>query len=206
MKNGTHLLSYALRDLVKRPFYWLYRLRLSRKAKGWKLPQHIGIIMDGNRRFARLSGLGSVGEGHRRGADKLHEVLNWVYEFNIPYITVWGFSLDNFQRDTEEVKGLLELIEAKFLELVDHPDIHQNQVKVRYLGAFDRLPDSLKSAIRKAEAATEAYDRYVLNIAIAYDGREELADAFRKHLRDQAEKGKSAEQIARELEASSIGP
>ena len=206
MRNDTHLFFYILRDILKRPFYWLYRHRLTRKAKRWKLPNHIGIIMDGNRRYARVSGLVSIGEGHRRGADKLHEVLNWVYEFKIPFITVWGFSLDNFNRDTEEVKGLLELIESKFLELVDHPDIHRNHVKVRYLGAFERLPDSLKAAIRKAEAATGQYDSYTLNIAIAYDGREELTDAVRRHLHEQAKRGKSIEQAACELDAASIGP
>jgi short-chain Z-isoprenyl diphosphate synthase len=206
MRNGAHLLFYTLRELIKLPFYWLYRYRLVHKAKRWKLPDHIGIIMDGNRRFARKSGLMSIGEGHRRGADKLHEVLNWVYEFKIPVITVWGFSLDNFQRDTDEVEGLLDLIETKFLELIDHEDIHHNQVKVRYLGAFDRLPESLKIAIRKAEAATEHYDAYVLNIAIAYDGREELTDAFRSHIREQGKQGKDVEQVAEELEAASIGP
>lgn len=206
MRNGIHLILYALRELIKLPFYWLYRYRLARKAKRWKLPNHIGIIMDGNRRFARESGLASIGEGHRRGADKLHEVLNWVYEYKIPFITVWGFSLDNFLRDTEEVKGLLELIETKFLELVDHEDIHTNHVKVRYLGAFERLPESLKSAIRKAEEATKDYDRFVLNIAIAYDGREELTDAFRSHLLDRAAEGQSLEEVASELSADSIGP
>ena len=88
---------------VQWPFYKLYERRLESEMKTWELPRHIGIIMDGNRRFARSLGTAQVSFGHARGADKLKQVLSWCYEAEIPVVTVWSFSLDNFHRDTSEV-------------------------------------------------------------------------------------------------------
>src|SRR3990172_11803018 len=106
-------------------------MRREALAVNWKIPEHIGIIMDGNRRFARALKLSDVAEGHARGADKLEEVLNWCEEVGVKVMTVWIFSLDNFNRDPSEVSGLMRLFEKKFLELVTHPRIHRNQIRVR---------------------------------------------------------------------------
>ncbi len=129
--RAPSLLWHLFKELVKRPFYAVYQRRLIAKARSWKLPHHIGIIMDGNRRYARQSGLLNVNEGHALGAEKLQEVLLWCCEFDSPVVTVWGLSLDNFNRDASEVKGLLDLFETKFLELVHHEDVHRHQIKVR---------------------------------------------------------------------------
>ena len=196
----------ALRMLLLRPFYTLYRLRLEAEASTWNIPRHIGIIMDGNRRFARNQQLLRVTDGHVRGADKLDEVLNWCEELGVSVMTVWIFSLDNFQRDPAEVDMLMELFERKFLELVTHPRIHQNQIRVRSLGKVDVLPESVQGAIRDAEAATCHYTRRALNIGVAYGGREEIIDAFARFLRDQAAKGVSTEQIADRLDPDCIAP
>lgn len=196
----------ALRMLLLRPFYTLYRLRLEAEASTWNIPRHIGIIMDGNRRFARDQQLLRVTDGHIRGADKLDEVLNWCEELGVSVMTVWIFSLDNFQRDPAEVDMLMELFERKFLELVTHPRIHQNQIRVRSLGKVDVLPESVQGAIRDAEAATCHYTRRALNIGVAYGGREEIIDAFSRYLRDQAAKGVSTEQIADRLDPDCIAP
>ncbi|HEY2735722.1 MAG TPA: undecaprenyl diphosphate synthase family protein, partial [Polyangiales bacterium] len=103
----------TLSELVQRPFYPIYERMLMASAETWHRPQHIGIIMDGNRRFARQIGASNVAFGHQVGADKLREMLDWCFEREIPVVTVWGFSLDNFHRDTEEVQQLLELFERK---------------------------------------------------------------------------------------------
>jgi len=183
----------AARDATLSPFYRLYENWLSTQALSWKLPKHIGIIMDGNRRFARQLGAEDVAVGHRIGADKLREMLDWCFAHNIPVVTVWGFSLDNFNRDSEEVRTLLELFEVKTREMVTSPDLHDNHVRVRFIGRRDLLPLSLQGAIDEVERATGHYDRFVLNIALAYGGREEISDAFRDYLGHQLATGKDLE-------------
>jgi short-chain Z-isoprenyl diphosphate synthase len=133
-------------------------------------------------------------------------VLNWCEEAGVKVVTVWVFSVDNFQRAPDEVNGLMDLFEKKFLELVNHPRVHKHQIRVRSLGRTDLLPDTVQRAIREAERATEHYSRRVLNIGVAYGGREEILDAFRAYLRDQAARGRSAAEIAGALRAESIEP
>jgi short-chain Z-isoprenyl diphosphate synthase len=181
-------------DAVRTPFYRVYERYLNAQAYSWKVPQHIGIIMDGNRRFARMLRARDISVGHKLGADKLREMLDWCFEHNIPVVTVWGFSLDNFNRDSDEVKQLLELFEMKTREMVDSADLHDNQVRVRYIGRRDLLPASLQDAIADVERATARYSRFVLNIALAYGGREELSDAFRDYLGHQLRTGKDLQQ------------
>ena len=193
------------KHLVKSPIYRLYQYRLESKASGWTVPQHIGFIMDGNRRFARSLGLQTVNDGHRQGSEKLWEVLSWCYEAGVHVVTVWCFSLDNFQRNSEEVKALLELFEDKTNEIAEHREVHNKQVRVRYIGELGLLPESLQEAIRKAEAATAKYGEYVLNIAMAYGGREEITEAFRRYLRDRIEAGDPVERIADEFDGAAIG-
>ena len=105
--------------------------------------------------------------------------------------TVWSFSIDNFNRDTSEVEALLELFEQKTRELIDHEDVHAKEVRVRYIGKLELLPESLQEAIRAAEAATAGYDKYFLNIAMAYGGRQEIAEALRRHLRKEVAAGRT---------------
>jgi short-chain Z-isoprenyl diphosphate synthase len=200
------LFWHFLKEQVKRPFYAVYQRRLIAKSRSWKLPHHIGIIMDGNRRYARQSGLLDVNEGHARGAEKLQEVLRWCCEFDIPVVTVWGLSLDNFNRDAAEVKGLLDLFESKFRELVHHEDVHHHQIKVRYIGNHERLPGSLQKAILAAEEATAHYDKLILNIAVAYSGREEITKAFQNYLLDQVGKGRPFEDVTKNLASTAIEP
>jgi short-chain Z-isoprenyl diphosphate synthase len=193
------------KHLVKSPIYRLYEHRLESKVASWTVPEHIGFIMDGNRRFARRLGLQAVSDGHRQGAEKLWEVLDWCYDAGVHVVTVWCFSLDNFQRDTEEVKALLELFEDKTNEIAEHREVHSKRVRVRFIGELALLPDSLQEAIRKAEAATTDYDAYVLNVAMAYGGREEITEAFRRYLKDRAEAGDPVERIADEVDGAAIG-
>jgi short-chain Z-isoprenyl diphosphate synthase len=196
-KHGTNPLTLLLRtaaDAIRTPFYRLYERWLNTQAYGWRVPAHIGIIMDGNRRFARMLRASDISMGHRLGADKLREMLDWCFDHNIPVVTVWGFSLDNFNRDSDEVRQLLELFEQKTREMVDSADLHGNQVRVRFIGRRDLLPASLQDAIADVERATARYDRFVLNIALAYGGREEISDAFRDYLGQQLATGKDLQQ------------
>lgn len=180
----------TLADMLTRPFYAAYERFLASRVSTWRTPQHIGIVMDGNRRFARLL-RSEVSYGHKVGADKLREMLDWCFEFNIPVVTVWGFSIDNFKRASSEVDALLSLFEVKTLEMVDSKELHDNQVRVRFIGKLDLLPESLRDAIGKVEAATAHYERFVLNIALAYGGREEISDAFVEYLTQKQRAGRS---------------
>jgi len=195
----------VFKHLVKSPLYRAYEHRLENKAADWTVPRHIGFIMDGNRRFARSVGLQTVSDGHRQGAEKLWEVLSWCYDAGVHVVTVWSFSLDNFQRDTEEVKALLALFEDKTKEIAESREVHSKRVRVRFIGELGLLPASLQEAIRTAEAVTAEYDEYVLNIAMAYGGREEITEAIRRYLRDRIEAGDPVERIADELDGAAIG-
>ena len=193
-------------EVVLSPFYSVYQMHLEGECSNWDIPQHIGIIMDGNRRFARANGFLNLLDGHARGADKLDEVLNWCEEAGVGVVTVWIFSMDNFNREPSEVDGLMKLFEKKFLELVEHPRIHRNQVRVRTLGRIDVLPESVQKAIRDAERATAKYSRRILNIVVAYGGRQEIVDAFRSHLRDEGRRGRSLDEVCDSLQPESIEP
>jgi short-chain Z-isoprenyl diphosphate synthase len=191
-------------EVIQRPFYALYEQYMTTVAHTWRHPKHIGIIMDGNRRFARVLGAQDVAFGHNKGADKLREMLDWCFAHEIPVVTVWGFSLDNFKRESAEVATLLRLFEIKTLEMVDSPDLHGNQVRVRFIGRIDLLPASLQAAIKKVELATGHYERFVLNIALAYGGREELTDAFREYLSHQMRRGADLSAAIEEFEPESL--
>jgi short-chain Z-isoprenyl diphosphate synthase len=194
----------TLSELVQRPFYPIYERMLMASAVTWHKPQHIGIIMDGNRRFARQFGASDVAYGHQIGADKLREMLDWCFERNIPVVTVWGFSLDNFQRDNSEVQSLFELFERKTREMVTSPDLHDKEVRVRFIGRRDMLPESLQDAIREVELATGKYQRFVLNIALAYGGRQEIADAFLEYLAHSQRTGKTLQEVIDAFDSNSV--
>jgi len=198
-------LSIAL-DVVLAPFYAVYQWRLQAEMPSWRRPAHIGIIMDGNRRYARTRAMMNILDGHARGADKLEDVLNWCEEAGVRVVTVWIFSLDNFNRSAPEVDGLMQLFEKKFLELVTHPRVHEHQIRVRTLGQTDRLPPAVREAIREVERATGHYTRRVLNVGVAYGGREEIVEAFRGYIQDRAAAGASGKEIAATLSAEAIEP
>ncbi|MFP4006059.1 MAG: polyprenyl diphosphate synthase [Candidatus Hadarchaeia archaeon] len=161
-------------------FSGYYENRLKTEVEnGSRLPKHIGIILDGNRRFASERGL-SRWNAHKLGAEKLREVLNWTRDLGIRHVTVYAFSKENLSRDPEEVEELMELFEEKFKEVLDTPEIEKNEVRVRGIGDLSLLPGSVRKAIERAEERTSNFDRYSLNIAVGYTGRSELAEAVQK--------------------------
>src|SRR5574337_933543 len=117
--------------MFKQLLYRLYEGRLLQEVRGGELPRHIGLILDGNRRYARERGYSTLLEGHRRGAEKLEEVLNWCEELAIGMVTVWIFSTENVSRSQEEVDGLLGLIEKKMRDIARDPKVHRKQMRIR---------------------------------------------------------------------------
>jgi len=159
--------------------YSLYGQWLFKTVSRGPIPNHIGIIMDGNRRWARERNL-VPWEGHWEGADKVEEFLDWCLELKIKTITLYSFSTENFQRDEKEVKELFKLFETMLDKVVESDRIHDNKVRIKAIGRIDSLPDTLRERIRRVEEATKNYDQYYLNIAIAYGGRAEIVDAVKR--------------------------
>ena len=185
--------------------YRLYERKLIREVKGGALPRHIGLILDGNRRYALELGLPDPLEGHRLGANKLEQVLEWLEELQIRIITIFVLSTENLSRPHGEIEGLLNLIEAKMRDVALDPKIHEKGVRVRAFGQLGLLPTSLKAAINRAQEATHTYHNFFLNIAVGYGGRQEIADAVKLLLRDRAQRGAALERVAEEITPEEIG-
>ena len=143
-----------------------------------KHPQHIAIILDGNRRFARKLGLEAF-RGHEYGLEKVEQLLDWLLELGIRETTLWCFSTENFRRQKVEVDYLMDLFRKKFLEMTDDARIKENKVRINFVGRLDMLPEDVRNAARELSEATKAHGNYVINIALAYGGRAELVDAAR---------------------------
>ena len=190
---------------LPRLLYYLYGRRLEADVLRRPMPQHVGIILDGNRRWAREQGMRSPIEAYRLGAEKLDEVLAWCADLGIPAVTLWAFSTENLTRAPEEVTGLLSVIEAKLRAVAEDPRIHRRRVRVRAVGKLDLLPDSTLDAVRRAEQATADYAGFVLTFALAYGGRQEIADAVRRLLRDRAKQGASIEEVIEGVSQEEIG-
>jgi short-chain Z-isoprenyl diphosphate synthase len=179
---------------VRRLLYFLYGRWLEAGVRERAVPQHVGIILDGNRRWARQTGRDQV-EAYRLGAAKLDEVLTWCADLGIPAVTLWAFSTENLARTPDEVRGLFSVIEAKLDQVAADPRIHRRRVKIRAAGKLDLLPDSTLQAIRRAEAATSTYGDLVLTFALAYGGRQEIVDAVQRLVRDKAKQGATIEDL-----------
>ncbi|HEC81088.1 MAG TPA: di-trans,poly-cis-decaprenylcistransferase [Thermoplasmatales archaeon] len=171
--------------------------RLEELVRSRPLPQHVAVIMDGNRRYARRLGL-SEEDGHRLGRNKLQEVLEWCFDLGIKVLTVYAFSTENFKRNEREVKSLLNLCKEELERASRDSRIHKNQVKVNIIGHLDLLPEDLRESARQIMDATKHYSKYVLNIALAYGGRQEIIDAIKKIAQDVRDKKLNVEDINEE--------
>ncbi|MGH2830348.1 MAG: polyprenyl diphosphate synthase, partial [Actinomycetota bacterium] len=159
-------MSLSPRGLV----YRLYQKRLAREVRGDDVPGHVGIILDGNRRWARAMGYADAAEGHRRGAAKIAELLDWCEEIGIGVVTLWLLSTENLRRDPDEVGALLEIIEETVRDLAA-----DEQWRIRALGTLELLPDSTREVLREAEERAKAHTGRILNVAVGYGGRQEIA-------------------------------
>jgi tritrans,polycis-undecaprenyl-diphosphate synthase [geranylgeranyl-diphosphate specific] len=156
------------------------------------VPRHIGIIMDGNRRFAMQLGLMDVGMGHVAGQERLENVLDWCLELGIRVLTVYAFSTENFSRADPERELLMELFEHNFRKMAVDERVHQHRIRVNCIGDLAQLPPSVQEAAKTVMDATRGYDGYRFNVAIAYGGRQEIVEAVKA--------------IAREAKAGQLNP
>ncbi len=187
-------------DLV----YRIYERELDRSIRRGPVPQHVGVILDGNRRFAKKAGLSVVTDGHRRGADKVEELIGWCDDLEIPAVTLWALSTDNFKRGPDELKAIFGLIEEKVAAFSEDASGTPRRRRVRMVGRRELLPQSTQEAIARAEEATANYGPFELLVAIGYGGREEITDAVRRMLADRIRNGESLEGIASGIEPDEI--
>jgi undecaprenyl diphosphate synthase len=141
------------------------------------IPQHVAIIPDGNRRWANKNGLPSI-RGHELGGDRMFQVVEHLMKLGVRFVTVWGFSTDNWKRKEEEIFSLFELLESWLKKTKSWAQ--DNKVRLRYIGRLQELPDNLQDLIKKAITITENNQGMTLNLAFNYTGRAEIIDAVNK--------------------------
>ena len=145
------------------------------------LPRHVAIVMDGNRRWARLHGV-AEGEGHARGVDAIRPIVERAGDVGVEALSIFAFSRENWGRGSDEVQTLFALMEAAIRR--ETPDLVRRGVRVRLLGRLDELPDTTRHSIEEALAETSGGKRLALNIAFNYSGHSEIVDAVRHALAD----------------------
>jgi len=187
-RRSIDLLKFLLSVLG---VYEIYEKWLWHQVKDDAKPEHIAIILDGNRRWALDHSL-NPSVGHYYGADKTEEVLRWCLDLGVKTVTLYAFSTENFKRSKEEVEELMQLFGEKLDGVLKNEDIHKHRVRVKAIGRLSLLPENLQWMIEKVEKATESYDQHFLNVAMAYGGRAEIVDATRE--------------IARKVEQQKLSP
>nr|WP_124040077.1 isoprenyl transferase [Neoactinobaculum massilliense] len=170
--------------------YTLYERRLLKSLRGAEVPRHVAVMLDGNRRWARNQGR-SATFGHQAGASKIVDFLRWCEEAHIEVVTLWLLSTDNLKRDPSEVEPLLDIIAGVVEDLA-----RRHRYPVRIVGNTDLLPADVAARLHAAVATTADLHSMAVNIAVGYGGRQEIADAVRAYLAEQAEAGRTLAEVA----------
>ncbi|MEU7132081.1 isoprenyl transferase [Streptomyces sp. NPDC046261] len=183
-----------LRDLV----YRLYARRVEGRLDHAQVPKHIGVILDGNRRWARADGR-TLEQGHQAGADKISELLGWCAETDVEVVTLWMLSTDNLDRPADQLGPLLNIIENTVRGLAA-----DGRWRVHHVGTLDLLPDRTQSVLKEAEQDTVGVDGILVNVAVGYGGRQEIVDAVRSLVLEAADNGTSFEELAEMVDVDHI--
>jgi len=159
--------------------YKIYSKKLENDIRQGDIPNHVALILDGNRRWAKRH-LAMTKVGHWKGADAVENLLDWCEQLDIKIVTLYALSAENLDRNDEELDHLYELIRMRLEKLYNDPRIHRSKMRVKGIGRIELLPDSIKEVLQKLDDATKDYDNHFLNIALAYGGQYELVDAVKK--------------------------
>jgi short-chain Z-isoprenyl diphosphate synthase len=189
---------------LARPAYALYTRRLRRHVLAAPAPRHVAVILDGNRRWAAGEGLSEAGAGHRRGADKIEELLDWCAPLGIEEITVWALSNENLGRPGPQLTALFEVVCDKLGVLEQRALQPETAMRVRVIGRSEELPEHVSATIRRVEETTAGRPGPSLTIALGYSGRDELIDACKTLVLSLADAGVPAGQIAEEITRESL--
>jgi len=187
-----------IRTLVGEVAYDLYGHRLTARLPKDQLPRHVGVILDGNRRWA--AELGSTSDyGHRAGGEKIAEFLGWCEEVDVEVVTLWLLSTDNLARPEEELTALLDIIADTITQLS-----HAQRWRINPVGALDLLPAKTAQSLRAASESTTHIDGLLVNVAVGYGGRREVVDAVRSLLHEHAQAGTPLDELAKTLDIEHI--
>jgi short-chain Z-isoprenyl diphosphate synthase len=186
------------KEHVRRILYPAYEARMLRTLPKDQLPKHIGVMLDGNRRWARSVGA-SAAQGHAAGAANIEPLLDWCDEVGVEVVTLWLLSTDNLNRPAHELDTLLGIIEGAVSGLAE-----QQRWRLHPVGALDVLPAPTAQVLKDAEDRTRHVDGMLVNIAVGYGGRREIADAVRSLLQAHAERGTSLEELAEFIDVEHI--
>ena len=184
----------GLRDLL----LGAYERRLAASLRQQRVPRHVGVMLDGNRRWAKANGANTA-QGHQAGADNISPLLEWCDEAGVEVVTLWLLSTDNLSRPGVELEPLLAIIEDTVTGLAD-----QGHWRVHPVGALDLLPARTAATLKKAESDTAGHEGILVNVAVGYGGRREVVDAVRSLLADAADKGTSLDDLASVVDVEHI--
>ncbi|MDL9938353.1 isoprenyl transferase [Gordonia sp. ABSL1-1] len=174
-----------LPDQLRRPALSIYERRLIQLMDMTRMPKHVAIICDGNRRWAREAGFEDVSHGHRVGAQRIADMLGWCHELGIGAVTIYLLSTENLSRESEELDALLTIVP----DIVDEISAPAGQWRVRIVGTLDQLPDAVADRLRAASDRTRGRDGMNVNVAVGYGGRQEIVDAVRALLEEKVQAG-----------------
>lgn len=202
---ASHPALVWLSSSTVRPTGWVYRLyawRLRRSLAGAPMPRHVGLIMDGNRRWAREMGMANPSLGHKYGADHVEDVLSWCERAGIAHVTAFVCSTENLhQRNAEEVAYLMEVIEQVVADKLSRDPTW----RVHVAGTLDVLPDSTARALKHAvEVSRDCRSGRHVTLAVGYGGRQEVIDAIRSLLSERASEGATLEELAETLTTEDV--
>jgi short-chain Z-isoprenyl diphosphate synthase len=197
-KTGTPVRSAAVR--LPTLVYRVYERRLIQNLAGAQKPHHVGVIIDGNRRWARKEGMANPNDGHRAGAAHISNLLEWCQTSGIGMVTLWLLSTDNLRRADEELQPLLAII----TDVVDDLAAPDQPWKLRIVGAMEVLPPWMSTRLTAAEMRTAERTGVEVNIAVGYGGRQEIADAVKSLLQAGADANLSLEEVIAGLDVDAI--
>ena len=184
----------GLKDFV----YGLYERQLMSQIPAERRPRHVGVILDGNRRWATAQG-SSSSEGHRAGAAKIVDFLGWCEEADVEVVTLWLLSTDNLNRPPAELDALMGIIEETVADLAS-----SGRWRLHPVGALDLLPSRTSQMLKEAEDSTSGYSGILVNVAVGYGGRREVVDAVRSILQEHAAQGTSLDELADMIDVEHI--
>ncbi len=162
------------------------------------VPKHVGIILDGNRRFSKRLMM-KPWQGHEWGAKKIEKLFDWCKEYGVREITLYAFSIENFDRPKEEFNFLMKLFEKEFERMLEDRRIAEEKIKINFIGRISMFPKSLQDVMNKLMKKTSSNDKFIANFAMAYGGRAEIVDAARKIARQVSEGQLNIENINNEV-------
>jgi tritrans,polycis-undecaprenyl-diphosphate synthase [geranylgeranyl-diphosphate specific] len=168
--------------------YRIYEGWLWRQVENGEKPEHIAVILDGNRRWASENVL-STWFGHEKGAERVEQLLDWCLKLNVKSVTLYAFSTENFRRSGAEVEEIMHIFEERLRNLLTDERIHGDKIRVKVIGRVNLLPEGMRQLIAEVEKSTQNYDKHFLNFAFAYGGRAEIVDAA-KRIAEEVHEGK----------------